>query len=162
MTVHGCNQPKVHTGIIALSPSQWGKKIPLIDLNDYVKGADLKDGFGQNQLKDLCTRIVELLSKGIIAKSEWVATPPASDTHALTVKQRLYMATINYINTINDIPNNGPKPTNPQFSGEGDEGEARVLPDEPEPVPVEAADLYKAMLFMDFIAAPEEPVPDTE
>jgi hypothetical protein len=132
------------------------------DLATDLKGADLTPGFGQNIWKDLCTRIVGLLSKGINAKSGWVVTTPASDSHALACTNKLYLVTVNYINAINDIPNNAPKPTKPQFTGENDEAVESALADEPEPVSVEAADLFKAMLMMDHIAAPEEPVLDTD
>lgn len=131
------------------------------DLNTDIKGNTFTQGFGINHWKDFCARTVALLSKGIEAKSAWVVENPQSDSHALACSQRFYAATYNYINAINDIPNNAPVPSKQPMSGPDDEGVANVLGDEPEPPEVDAVAIYKAMLMMDHIAAPEEPILDT-
>jgi hypothetical protein len=182
---HGCNPPKDHTNVWS-NPNSWPGKIPLLvcvlvydrnhfddvsnDFQDFsisVKGVDLNNkstaGVGFNAYKSLSSDIATKLSQALPVKAGWVTGSPATDEHAASCAWRLYTATIAYINALNDIPNNG-APLQPakRPQGDGDEpADTVALLDEPVPDAVDATDLLKSFMVMDFIAAPEEPVPNT-
>lgn len=126
-----------------------------------LKGEDIVPGVGKTFITKLCNTIVSHLNKAIPAKAGWVTAPPNSDSHAVATAQKVYIATINYINMLNDIPNNPPPSSFKLVMGDIEDVE-QTLTDETPPKALEVGDLIKAVLLMDYVASPEEPVLDTE
>ncbi len=126
-----------------------------------LKGEDIVAGVGKTFITKLCNTIASHLNKAIPAKAGWVSAVPNSDTHAVATAQKVYIATINYINLLNDIPNNPPPSSFKLVTGDIEDVE-QTLTDETPPKALGVEDLIKAVLLMDYVASPEEPILDTQ
>ncbi|KAH0341294.1 hypothetical protein KCU83_g9671, partial [Aureobasidium melanogenum] len=164
---NGSNPSCNHSQVQNFEPSKWCGKIPFVDLPPLgsVTGSGLVSGsgtdLGKQQWVALCKQITTVLSRGIPAKSDWVLNAPANESHAIACTARLYYATVNYINTINDIPNNPPVPSKLP-TGPDDEAIESALRPDPTPRALPPEDLYAALQALDFNAAPQEPILDDE
>ena len=138
-----------------------GQDLPPLNITGAAVVSGSANNLGKNQWETLCKQITQVLSKGIPAKSDWVLKGPATESHAIACASRLYYATINYINTINDIPNNPPR-TQALPTGPGDEAVESAMPFDPAPPEVSPEDLAKALALLDFMAAPQEPILDEQ
>lgn len=134
---------------------------PLTGITGAAVVSGNANNVGKNQWETLCKQIAAVLSKGIPAKSDWVLKAPATESHAIACASRLYYATINYINIINDIPNNPPR-TQTLPTGPDDEALESAIPLDPPPPEVSPEDLAKALAVLDYMAAPQEPLRDEQ
>jgi hypothetical protein len=121
-----------------------------------VKAENMKPGVGKSFINDLCAVIASTLQKGVVAKATWVTKGSNSDSHAIATAAKIHTHTINYINAINSLPNDPPPNTLNPMTGEVEELEAAL---EPEDVPedIDPAILLKSILLMDYVASAEEP-----